>query len=75
MTTRGLLESDIDKVVDFIDKALAIAKEVVKISGPKLADFNKTVNENADFQAKIKTLKTEIEAYSRKFPIAGIGNY
>lgn len=68
-------EADIDRVVDYIDKALTIAKEVVKISGLKLADFNKTIEGNAEFKSKIESLKTEIENYSRTFPIPGIGDY
>lgn len=75
LTTRGMKEADIDKVVDFIDKALGIAKEVVKISGPKVADFNKTVNENPEIQAKINAVKTAVEEYSRTFPMPGISNY
>ncbi|KAL0893198.1 hypothetical protein ABMA27_014812 [Loxostege sticticalis] len=75
LTTRGMKEADIDRVVDYIDKALTIAKEVVKISGLKLADFNKTIEGNAEFKSKIESLKTEIENYSRTFPIPGIGDY
>ncbi|XP_063825077.1 serine hydroxymethyltransferase [Ostrinia nubilalis] len=75
LTTRGMKEADIDKVVDYIDRALNIAKEIVKISGPKLVDFNKTIEGNADFKSKIEALKKEVEDYSRKFPIPGIGNY
>lgn len=75
MTTRGLKEGDIDRVVDYIDKALKLGKEVVKLSGPKLVDFNKAVNENAEIKAKINTLKEEIENYIRSFPLPGYDKY
>ncbi|CAH0750763.1 unnamed protein product [Diatraea saccharalis] len=75
LTTRGLKEADIDKVVDYIHKALNIAKEVVKVSGPKLVDFNKTIEDNTDFKQKINTLRTEIESFSRAFPLPGYAEY
>lgn len=75
LTTRGLKEADIDRVVDYIDKALKIAQEVTKISGPKVADFNKTIEESADFKAKITKLREEIENYSRAFPLPGFETY
>ncbi|KAJ8730002.1 hypothetical protein PYW07_017040 [Mythimna separata] len=75
LTTRGLKETDIDRVVDYIDKALKLAQEITKVSGPKVADFNKTIEESADFKNKIKNLKEEIENYSRSFPLPGFENY
>ncbi|KAJ0177303.1 hypothetical protein K1T71_007312 [Dendrolimus kikuchii] len=75
LTTRGLQEADIDKVVNFIDRALKIAQEITKVSGPKLADFNKTIEENPTFKTKIKNLKEEIETYSRTFLLPGFETY
>ncbi|CAH0579353.1 unnamed protein product [Chrysodeixis includens] len=75
LTTRGLKEADIDRVVDFIDRALKLAQEISKISGPKVADFNKTIEESADFKKKITTLRDEIENYSRAFPLPGFETY
>ncbi|KAJ8728243.1 hypothetical protein PYW08_016628 [Mythimna loreyi] len=75
LTTRGLKETDIDRVVDYIDKALKLAQDITKVSGPKVADFNKTIEESADFKNKIKNLKEEIENYSRSFPLPGFENY
>lgn len=75
LTTRGLKEADIDKVVDCIDRALQIAQDVVKISGSKLAEFNKVVEENAEIKTKIHNLKEEIENFSRTFPLPGFDQY
>ncbi|XP_026324926.1 serine hydroxymethyltransferase, cytosolic [Hyposmocoma kahamanoa] len=75
LTTRGLKEADIDEVVNYIDKVVQLAQEISKVSGPKLPDFNKIIEENADFKNKIATLKNEIENYSRKFPIPGLETY
>lgn len=68
-------ETDIDRVVDYIDKALKLAQEITKVSGPKVADFNKTIEESTDFKTKIKNLKEEIENYSRTFPLPGFETY
>ncbi|CAF4845765.1 unnamed protein product [Pieris macdunnoughi] len=75
LTTRGLKEADIDRVVDFVDQALKLASEVTKISGPKLVDFNKVIEENAEVRAKVQNLKESIEQYSRTFPLPGYEDY
>ncbi|CAK1547292.1 unnamed protein product [Leptosia nina] len=75
LTTRGLKEADIDRVVDFIDKALKLAAEITKISGPKLVDFNKVIEENAEFKEKVHSLRENIEKYSRGFPLPGYDDY
>nr|XP_021190701.2 serine hydroxymethyltransferase isoform X3 [Helicoverpa armigera]XP_049699876.1 serine hydroxymethyltransferase isoform X3 [Helicoverpa armigera]XP_049699878.1 serine hydroxymethyltransferase isoform X3 [Helicoverpa armigera]XP_049699879.1 serine hydroxymethyltransferase isoform X3 [Helicoverpa armigera] len=75
LTTRGMKEADIDRVVDYIDKALKLAQEITKVSGPKVADFNKTIEENTEFKTKINKLKEEIENYSRTFPLPGFETY
>lgn len=53
LTTRGLVESDMDKVVEFIDRGLKLSREIAKVSGPKLVDFKKTLHEDPIFQAKV----------------------
>ncbi|XP_072931882.1 serine hydroxymethyltransferase isoform X2 [Epargyreus clarus] len=75
LTTRGLVEKDFDKVVDCIDKALKLGQEITKISGPKLVDFNNTIEQNADIKEKIKNLKEEVESFSRTFPLPGYETY
>lgn len=75
LTTRGLKEADIDKVVDFIDRALIITQDITKQTGRKLADINKFVQDNADYKTKINTLRDEIEAYSQSFPLPGFEKY
>ncbi|XP_065366218.1 serine hydroxymethyltransferase isoform X2 [Calliphora vicina] len=72
LTTRGLVESDIDAVVEYIDQALKICDFAVKnTSSPKLVDFYHTVHNNADVKAKIAQLRSEIEKFSEKFPLPG----
>ncbi|XP_045497774.1 serine hydroxymethyltransferase isoform X2 [Colias croceus] len=75
LTTRGLKETDIDRVVDFIDQALKLGQEITKISGPKIVDFNKVIEENKEINAKVNSLKENIETYIRAFPLPGYENY
>lgn len=64
-----------DDVVEFIDEALQIAKKAGKISGPKLVDFKKVLQENSEISEEIEKLRDEIQAYSKKFPMPGYEEY
>ncbi|XP_037937142.1 serine hydroxymethyltransferase, cytosolic isoform X2 [Teleopsis dalmanni] len=74
LTTRGLIETDIDVVAEYIDGALKICAEAVKISGPKLADFHDAVKNNSDISNKIAALRSKVESFSSKFPLPGMEN-
>lgn len=67
LTTRGLVEKDIDQVVSYIDAALKLAKTISETSGPKLVDFKAAVDQNKD----VLTLREQIENYSQNFPLPG----
>lgn len=73
LTTRGLVESDIDQVVEFIHRGLELSKEVTASSGPKLVDFKAAVH--GEFAAKVEALRQEIETFSVKFPMPGYEEY
>lgn len=75
LTTRGLKEEDMDQVVEFIDRALEIAKEASKKSGPKLADFKKLLEEDCEIADKISKLKEEVEDFSDGFCMPGYSDY
>lgn len=75
LTTRGLVEKDIDQVVEYIDRAIAVAKKASDISGPKLVDFKKVLVENADIVKAVADLRHEVEEYSKKFPMPGYQEY
>lgn len=75
ITTRGLIEKDIDQVVDYIDRALTIAKEANQISGPKLIDFNRVLEENDVIKKKVTELKGNVETFSKRFPLPGYEDY
>ncbi|CRK91127.1 CLUMA_CG004814, isoform A [Clunio marinus] len=73
LTTRGLLENDIDKVVDYIHRGLELSKEIVAVSGPKLVDFKAAVH--GEFASKVEVLRQEVESFSVDFPMPGYEDY
>lgn len=73
LTTRGLVESDIDRVVDFIDRGLKLSKEIAEVSGPKLVDF-KAACHSDKFASTISALRGEVETYSAQFPLPGFAD-
>jgi len=75
ITTRGFVEKDIDVVVDFIDRGIQIAKEIGKLSGPKLVDFKKMLHENEKFKSQISSLKMEVTKFGESFPLPGEEDY
>ncbi|XP_015588702.1 serine hydroxymethyltransferase, cytosolic [Cephus cinctus] len=74
LTTRGLKEEDIDKVVDFIHKGLLLSKEVSAISGPKLIDYKKVLDTDAGIKKKVAELRQQVQEFSVKFSIPGLEN-
>ncbi|XP_077288819.1 serine hydroxymethyl transferase isoform X2 [Arctopsyche grandis] len=75
LTTRGLVETDIDRVVEFIDSALKLSSDIVNRSGPKLVDFNKYLDSDPDTLAKVKALRTEVVNFSGRFPMPGYKDF
>ncbi|KAB0793419.1 hypothetical protein PPYR_13039 [Photinus pyralis] len=75
LTTRGLVEADFDKVVDYIDKGIKLGLEVVKISGPKLVDYIRVLDSEQTIGKKIEALKNDVESFSKTFPIPGHPDY
>jgi len=70
LTTRGMYEEHIKKVVGFIDSALKLAAEIQESSGPKLVDF-KIALSNQENQTKIQSLRADIEQFSLGFRLPG----
>lgn len=74
LTTRGLVEKDIDQVVEFIHRGLELSKEIAAASGPKLVDFKAAVH-SEQFSNKVKELRDEVEEFSMKYPMPGYEEY
>ncbi|XP_043216797.1 serine hydroxymethyltransferase-like [Amphibalanus amphitrite] len=73
LTTRGLTEQHIDTVVDFIDRALQLAKRVVTVSGVKMVDFRRVLAEDEQFSAPAAELRQQVEQFADQFPLPGLG--
>lgn len=70
MTTRGLLESDFERIVEFLDRGVQITKrlkEQSKGAGTKLADFKAFVTKNESGDKELLQLKKEVIEFSEKF--------
>lgn len=67
LTSRGFGAADFDKVAEFLDRAVAIALDVQKASGPKLVDFKKALAANE----AVTTLRADVEAFAKTFPMPG----
>ncbi|XP_017064125.1 serine hydroxymethyltransferase [Drosophila eugracilis] len=73
LTTRGLADKDIEQVVAFIDAALKVGAQAAKLtSSPKLADYHKTLAENAEIKVQVEEIRKNVAQFSRKFPLPGL---
>jgi len=72
LTTRGLVEKDIQQVVRYIDAALKIAAEAIEITNNRdMACYIKTLKENPEIKEKIKELHECVINFSTSFPLPG----
>lgn len=68
MTTRGMNEAEMGKIVEFLLKGVEIAKRIQASAGRKLAEFNPAVEADEEIQ----TVKQEVHAFASQFPMPGI---
>lgn len=68
LTTRGMVESDMEIVADFLHRSIAICLAVQEKSGKKLVDFVAGLNESED----LKKLGEEVTAFAKTFSIPGV---
>lgn len=71
LTSRNFSEQDFVQVVEFLHKAVAIAKDV-KAKTKTLKEFREHCNNNEETISKLKELKSEIESFSKEFPMPGL---
>lgn len=58
LTTRGLTESDFEKVGYYIDKVITLCQKTQNVSGKKIKDFKEVLHR--DFQNELDSMKTDI---------------
>lgn len=68
VTSRGMIEEDMDKIAEFMVRTLEVAKKVQDRSGAKLVDFLKEIENDKD----VKQIEREVIQFSREFQVPGI---
>jgi glycine hydroxymethyltransferase len=74
LTTRGFDERDFERVAEFIDRAVQIAKDI-KANTPgeaKLKDFVAYANAEGPGREDVRALKDEVERFASAFPMPGV---
>ncbi|RIA91723.1 serine hydroxymethyltransferase-domain-containing protein [Glomus cerebriforme] len=72
MTTRGLNESDFEKIAEFIDRGVKLTIDIKeKVTGSKLQDFKAYLGDSGSNEPLIKELKDEVIDFAKKFPTIG----
>jgi len=67
MTSRGCKEEDFEKIVEFIDRGVQIAKGIKKEVGVKLADYKSYLTKNGEQHKEIQQLKKDVIQFNSKF--------
>ncbi|KAL8602610.1 Serine hydroxymethyltransferase 2 [Nucella lapillus] len=70
LTSRGFREADFDRIVDLLDRGVAIAVGVGKQT-KTLKEFKAFVKENSEAQTQLAALKAEVNAFAKEFPMPG----
>ncbi|CAG8587067.1 12489_t:CDS:10 [Acaulospora morrowiae] len=72
MTTRGFVEPDFEKVVEFIHKAVEITIDInKKVSGTKLKDFKDYIGRDDFKESSIDELRQQVVEFVKRFPTIG----
>eukprot|EP00775_Hariotina_reticulata_P012162 gene12162-12300_t len=69
LTSRGFVESDFERVAEFVDRAVNIAVSLKQQTGPKLKDFREYVNNNK--VPELEQLREDVEVFAKQFPTIG----
>jgi len=70
LTSRGFSEEDFVKVVELIDEAVTIAKEV-QAKSKKLKDFKEVLDTDPEVGARCEELRARVAEFASKYPMPG----
>lgn len=68
MTTRGMVEADMETIAEFLLKAVEIAKRIQDKVGKQLKDFLPAISQDEE----IPKVAEEVKAFASRFSIPGI---
>ncbi|KAL3083020.1 hypothetical protein niasHS_010822 [Heterodera schachtii] len=71
MTSRGLVESDFERIAEFIHRAIEIYRKYEKVIGKTAKEFKKFTQEDEKFKEEIGQLATEVTEFADKFEMPG----
>ncbi len=74
MTSRGLKEGEFQRVVELLDKAVAIAKDA-QAQTKKLKEFTQFLDSDKATADKCVTLKNEVEQFASQFAMPGFDEH
>ena len=74
LTSRQFKEDHFITVVDFVDRAVQIAKEV-QAKTKNLKEYNSYLDQNQDVVDKCKQLEKEVQEFVSKFPMPGFEDH
>ncbi|KAL4450328.1 hypothetical protein ABPG74_009034 [Tetrahymena malaccensis] len=72
LTTRGLVEKDIDQVIEFIDRTAQLVPSIAKQSGSKVAEFKSWIQANSESVSELVSLRNEVIQFSKQFQVPAI---
>jgi len=70
LTSRGFVESDFVKVVEFIDEAVELTRHI-KSKTSKLKDFKEFLENDEETKAKCEELKSRVNNMASQYPMPG----
>ena len=68
LTTRGMMEADMEVVASFLVKAVSISQRIQEKAGKKLVDFIEHLNDDEE----MKETKAEVVKFASQFSIPGV---
>jgi len=74
LTSRGFDEKDFEKVIVFLDQAVAIAADV-KSKTDKLKDFKEFLEKDEGTIKSMESLKKNVELFASTFPMPGFEDH
>lgn len=71
LTSRNFKENDFIQVAEFLDRGFHITQELTQATGKSMKDFKAGLESDAQIKKKISDLRSEVQEFSRQFPMPG----
>ncbi|PIK57388.1 Serine hydroxymethyltransferase, mitochondrial [Apostichopus japonicus] len=71
LTSRNFLEKDFVQVAKFLDQGFQITSELTQATGKSMKEFRATLEHDQYYKGKIADLRSQVQAFSKEFPMPG----